>query len=147
MVSQIDPVMLHLRHEHGVIPAEPLRVMADRIGFGMTRANRVLFWAGLLGVACLLIGVAILSVRLAHGSISVRRAVGAMVPLSGIWVTIMAFWMGSRGVRFRRIRAEMLACGYCPHCGYELHGLAPDPADGATVCPECGCAWMVVGGS
>jgi transcription initiation factor TFIIIB Brf1 subunit/transcription initiation factor TFIIB len=31
----------------------------------------------------------------------------------------------------------------CPHCGYDLRGLAADPEDGATVCPECGCAWRL----
>jgi hypothetical protein len=36
-------------------------------------------------------------------------------------------------IRFRR----------CPHCGYSLQGLPVDPADGATVCPECACAWRL----
>ena len=31
----------------------------------------------------------------------------------------------------------------CPYCGYDIRGLPVDPSDGATVCPECGCAWRV----
>lgn len=142
-VSQLDPVLMHLQHKHGVIPPQALREMVDRIGFGMTHANRFLFWAALLGVVCIVIAASILGVRLAHGTISLSRFVTTLIPFSSLWVTIMAFWMGARGVRFQKVRAVMLACGYCPHCGYELHGLAPDPSDGATVCPECGCAWKL----
>jgi uncharacterized Zn finger protein (UPF0148 family) len=32
---------------------------------------------------------------------------------------------------------------HCPHCGYDIHGLPPDEADGTTLCPECGCAWRL----
>ena len=142
-VSQLDPVLMHLRREHGVIPAGPLGEIAEEIGFGMTRANRVTFWAGLVGLACLGIGVTILSVRLAHGTVSTRRFIGSLIPLTAVWVTIHAFWMGTRGVRFTRIKRVMLARGFCPHCGYSLGGLAPNGADGATVCPECGCAWRL----
>jgi transcription initiation factor TFIIIB Brf1 subunit/transcription initiation factor TFIIB len=35
----------------------------------------------------------------------------------------------------------MLKHRRCPHCGYDIRGLPVDPQDGATVCPECGCAW------
>jgi hypothetical protein len=31
----------------------------------------------------------------------------------------------------------------CPHCGYDIRGLPADAEDGATVCPECGCAWQL----
>ena len=31
----------------------------------------------------------------------------------------------------------------CPHCGYDLRLLPTDPKDGASVCPECGCAWRL----
>ena len=37
----------------------------------------------------------------------------------------------------------MLQHRRCPHCGYDLRGLPPDPHDRAVVCPECGCAWGV----
>jgi hypothetical protein len=126
-------VLLHLRHEHGVIPHAPLTTIAEKIGLGMTRANTVLLWAGIVGVVCLVIGATILSIRLAHGSINVRRFIGSMVPLTTVWVTLFAFWMGARGARFQRTKRVMLEVGYCPHCGYDLKGLAPDPQDDATV--------------
>jgi hypothetical protein len=37
----------------------------------------------------------------------------------------------------------MLKFRRCPHCGYDLRLLPADPADSATVCPECGCAWLI----
>ena len=39
----------------------------------------------------------------------------------------------------------MLQHRRCPHCGYDLRLLPDDCSDGATVCPECGCAWKLVG--
>lgn len=142
-VSQLDPVLLHLRHEHTVIPERPLRAIARQIGPGLTRANQVTMWAGIVGLLCLVIGVAILSVRLSNGTIGVRRFVASLIPLSAVWVTLFAFWMGTRGVRFQRTKAVLLEHGYCPHCGYNLEGLELDARDGSTVCPECGCAWLV----
>ena len=41
------------------------------------------------------------------------------------------------------VTSVMLKHCHCPHCGYDIRGLPRDPADGATVCPECGCAWKL----
>jgi hypothetical protein len=141
--SQLDPVLLHLRHEHSRIPPGPLRSIARRIGLGMTTANRITMWASIVGLVCLVTGAVILSVRLSNGAISTRRFVGSMVPLTSTWVALYAFWMGTRGVRFQRTKRVMLEHGFCPHCGYDLNGLCVDATDGATVCPECGCAWSL----
>ena len=56
-----------------------------------------------------------------------------------IWVV----WYYMKRSRYEKTAAAMLKHFRCPHCGYNLHGLAPDGTDGATVCPECGCAWNV----
>ncbi len=45
--------------------------------------------------------------------------------------------------RWERICGIMLTHLRCPHCGYNIQGLPVDPKDGATVCPECGCAWQL----
>jgi hypothetical protein len=37
----------------------------------------------------------------------------------------------------------MLRRSRCPRCGYRLDRCAPDPADGCTICPECGAAWRL----
>lgn len=50
-------------------------------------------------------------------------------------------WIASRQARWRRLTGAMLKHRICPHCGYGLAGLPVDPSDGATVCPECACAW------
>lgn len=42
-----------------------------------------------------------------------------------------------------RVVKVMLEYRHCPHCGYDIRGLPTDPIDGATVCPECGCAWRL----
>ncbi|MHC4130085.1 MAG: hypothetical protein ACYSUA_18360 [Planctomycetota bacterium] len=42
-----------------------------------------------------------------------------------------------------RVSAVLIKFRRCPHCGYSLRGLPVDPADGATVCPECACAWRL----
>ncbi len=43
----------------------------------------------------------------------------------------------------RRVLQLLLKHRLCPHCGYDLRDLPVDPDDGATICPECGCAWRL----
>jgi len=38
---------------------------------------------------------------------------------------------------------EFLALDRCPTCLHDLMHVASDPADGCTVCPECGGAWRL----
>ena len=141
--TQLDPVMMHLLHRHGVIPPGVLREMAREIGIGMTRASRIAFWLGLLGIACCLIGLAIGLARLSAGTIQFRRFVATMVPYCGIWVPLFAVWAGTRNARHSRLAGVMLKHLHCPHCGYDIRGLPTAAEDGATVCPECGCAWKL----
>jgi len=91
------------------------------------------------------IGLTISLVRLSTGGIRFGEFVRNMLPYSGVWVGPFAFWIGTRQVRFKRIAGVMLRHLRCPHCGYDLRLLPTDPADGATVCPECGCAWQSEG--
>ncbi|MHC4770006.1 MAG: hypothetical protein ACYTEI_15050, partial [Planctomycetota bacterium] len=62
-------------------------------------------------------------------------------------VFVIAFvpWMvvHKRRSRRGRVSALMIKHRRCPHCGYSVQGLPVDPADGATVCPECACAWRL----
>ena len=51
----------------------------------------------------------------------------------------------ARQARNQRIHLIMLKHRHCPHCGYDIRGLPTDSEDGATVCPECGCAWRLDG--
>jgi hypothetical protein len=142
-VSQLEPVTMHLLRRPGIIPPEVLKDIAQEVGIGMTRATKAAFWSSLLGLACLIIALAILITRLHSGTIGTRRFVMSILPYCGIWVAPFSLWMGARNARHPRITGVMLAHRRCPHCGYDLRLLPTDPADGATVCPECGCAWKL----
>jgi hypothetical protein len=61
----------------------------------------------------------------------------------------IGFGLGAAAVLLTRHRvharatpviATMLAEGFCPSCGYNLHGLGTE-SDGCISCPECGGAW------
>ena len=138
-VRQLDPVIMHVMRRHDEIPPDPLAAIARDVGVGMTRANRVLFWSTVAGVVCLCIALAILLVRFNSGAIGVGKIARSLLPFCAIWLTPYGLLMGTRGVRFQRIRRIMLEHRRCPHCGYDLKGLPIDATDGATVCPECGC--------
>ena len=59
---------------------------------------------------------------------------------------LVAPWFGmtlGRPIRAPRVLPVMLKHYRCPHCGYDLRNLTADPTDRATVCPECGCAWLL----
>ena len=53
------------------------------------------------------------------------------------------FWRSARRGRAKHICRVMLQHLRCPHCGYDIRGLPTDPEDGATLCPERGCAWRL----
>jgi hypothetical protein len=53
------------------------------------------------------------------------------------------FWQSGRRARAKHVCEIMLRHLRCPHCGYDIRGLLTDPNDGATICPECGCAWKL----
>jgi hypothetical protein len=142
-VSQVDPVMMHLLRQPGGIPPEVLRDMAQQIGIGMTRANRLAFWGSVASIVCCGIALAIGLTRLSAGSITFRRFLTTMVPFTSIWIAPFGFWIGTRNARSERTTRTMLEHLRCPHCGYDIRGLPTAPEDGATICPECGCAWRL----
>lgn len=143
VVSELDPVVMHLMHRPGVIPADTLHDIAQDIGFGMTKGVRLALWSWIACLICLAIALAILLTRLSNGAITTRRFVLSLVPYCGIWTAFFGFWIGARNSRHHRISEIMLKRLRCPHCGYDIRGLPTDPKDGATVCPECGCSWKL----
>jgi len=144
-VSQLDPVMMHLLYRPGIIPLDVLRKVARQVGSGITRATRGAFWASIAGSACLAIALAICTTRLVGGSISTARFFRNLVPFAGVLGGLFTCWISLRNARHQQIGKTMLQHRRCPHCGYDLRLLPTDPADGATVCPECGCAWRLEG--
>jgi hypothetical protein len=142
-VSRLDPVMMHLLHRHGIIPADVLREIAQEIGIGITRATRGAFWASVVGLACLVIALVICTTRLVGGSISTARVLKSLLPYTAVLTGLFTSWIALRSARHQQIGGVMLRHQRCPHCGYDLRLLPTDPADGLTVCPECGCAWRL----
>jgi hypothetical protein len=138
----LDPFTLHLLRQRKDIPVEPLAAVAADLGSGLTRVTRVLFVASLLAMGPGIVALAAYVIR-------VFRAGGIVWPLpkwvllANLWVIPFVLWMSAREIRSMRIHAVMLRHRRCPHCGYDLRLLPPDPVDGATVCPECGCAWAL----
>ncbi len=69
------------------------------------------------------------------------HAMQGLVILAG---PLLAFRM-ARAKYTSLVASVMLEHRHRPHCGYDIRELPTAPADGATVCPECGCAWMLDG--
>lgn len=142
-VSQLDPVMMHLLHRPGIIPSDVLREIAQQVGLGITRATQGALWASIAGLVCLGIALAICTTRIARGSISTATFFRSLVPYTGVCAGLVSSWIALRNARHRQTGNVMLQHLRCPHCGYDLRLLPTDPEDGATVCPECGCAWRL----
>jgi len=141
-VTLLDPYALHLLRRHDVIPAEPLGQIAGRIGSGWARKQRI---------ACLITWMLPLTViagtwmaRWCRGiPFGTRERNAAVILAANFAVGAGIIWWWARRNRVRRVLRCMLQHLRCPHCGYDLRLLPADPEDGATVCPECGCAWKL----
>jgi hypothetical protein len=143
-VSQLDPVALHLLHRHDAIGSDDLRAIAAAIDPLEVRRRP---WAALVTPIWIVLWYAAF-----FGYFQIfNRWRGWDPVLIGFAVLYFVYpiaWLyigfrRARRVRWERIRRIMLEHRHCPHCGYDIRGLAVDGRDGATVCPECGCAWMV----
>ena len=145
-VTQLDPVTMRLLRQHDVIPPETLRKLADEIGVGWPRLVRWTFILMLSTFAVVLLVTGshlLLDVIFANAGLA--EAAKRLAPLTAPVAGLLCIWFVSARVRFKRIRNIILKHSRCPHCGYDLRMLPVDPADGATVCPECGCAWRLHG--
>ena len=136
----LDPVSMYFLRRHGAIDADVLKAIANEKGVRIATAERLALIGGIVG-AMLVIGF------FAHGIYSgdIRDApyakLSSLVFMCGMpWVV----WYGIIRARHANITAAMLKYLRCPHCGYDLRLLPVDPADGATVCPECGAAWRLM---
>ena len=140
-VTQLDPVALQLLRRHDIIEADVLRATTSEKGVRMSAVERGALVLSII-VPFAVIGAAAGFAIAGHtwGGI-VKRFATMMYCL--IWPFIV--WGGMKRSRFGRTAAAMLKHLRCPHCGYDIRGLRTDPADGATVCPECGCAWRLGG--
>jgi hypothetical protein len=138
-VSQLDPVALWLLRRHDVVDADALRAVAHEHGVRITRGQRISLIIGVAGVV-LVLGLLVQSLVAGDfGDAPLARSSSLLLFCCSAWV----YWARSKRTRIGHIAAAMLRHLRCPHCGYNLRLLPPDSADGATVCPECGCAWKL----
>jgi hypothetical protein len=144
-VRQLDPVSMHYLRQRDVIDAETLRKLAADIGIGWPRLVKVLFFVVIADLAlCLVVsGVDLFRDVIVGGAGLGAFVLERLLPLTPLWACPMLIWFVSARVRFKRVRDAMLRHGRCPHCGYDLKGLPVDEPEGATLCPECGCAWRL----
>ena len=143
-VTQLDPIAMYLTRQHDLIPPEALHKISKEIDPKELRKRPLALALAPIWVL-LWYAVWFLYFRLFStwkGWDPVLVAVG----VSYFLIPFVPVYVGFRKARRKRwdvIRRAMLHHLRCPHCGYDLRLLPADPADGATVCPECGCAWRL----
>ncbi len=138
-VTQLDPIALRMLRQHEVIEAETLRRITQEPGVGLQTVERIAFFCQ-VGGACLV--VCFFSYETITGGIRdafTAKSVGLLYLCMLPWIV----WFGIKKKRFSSIKPALLKHHRCPHCGYDLRGLQADPSGGATICPECGCAWKL----
>jgi len=139
-VKQLDPIAMLLLARHDVIEKSVLQAIADEPGIKIVGRERLSLMIGCFG---LLIVAGLFTISLAikkdFGSAPIARTASLFFFCVPPWLA----WIVSKRARFGKVAAAMLKFRRCPHCGYDLRLLLADPADGATVCPECGCAWLL----
>jgi len=77
-------------------------------------------------------------------SLILGGALFALCSLIGTFLVVK--WRCRKLNQQRPFPRTALGFGLCPACFYNLRSLAPEAADGCTVCPECGGAWRLPGG-
>lgn len=140
-VTMLDPYVLHLTRRHSAIPAEPLSKIAREVRSGMEHLPRWVVRVCAIGWGLAVLVYIVYCVDLLrHDRVSDLFGTPGIM-MSSLCILPALFWYSAKHIRSVRIRKAMLTSLRCPHCGYDIHGLPVDPDDGATVCPECGCAW------
>ena len=141
-VTVIDPFLLHKLRRHDVIPAEALEKIARELGSGWAKQGVWIFsyvWS-----VALVILIAAHFIKWGGGFSLHPREQRLLTVLIVLFVINCGLvWYFSRRDRLKRVRRILLKHVRCAHCGYDLRLLPVDPEDGATVCPECGCAWKL----
>ncbi len=143
-VRQFDPVAAHLLRQTDMIPADDLRTIALAVDAKEVKTRYRTVWRAPLQVAVYFTGFAGYFWLFNRW----RGWDPVLIGLAVLYVTFpfVAVYYGfrkARAARWERIRSIMLEHLHCPHCAYDIRGLPVNGKDGATVCPECGCAWML----
>lgn len=148
LVTQIDPITMHALHRPCGMDRSSIETVLNDLERGLARQ---LTWRSyvlrvLFGLS---VGAIAFSVFWLIGDSNFRAAIVKVYTSEFvIWLplVICAFVVPLMIARRRhrgRVLQALLKHHLCPHCGYILRELPVEPEDGATVCPECGCAWML----
>jgi len=137
-VKPLDPLAMHLLHQHHLIEAGVLRDIANEPDVKITVAERASL---IVGVVTLLLVCCLLFYSIFVGDLGEAPYAKTSSVLLFAFMAWLA-WARIRMARFGKVATAMLRHHRCPHCGYELANL-PAAEDGLTVCPECGCAWRM----
>jgi hypothetical protein len=139
---------LHVLRRPGAIEADVLDRIVDELEPGTAKMRPFLIIALAAGVVLALAGVLVSVMfdnRPGAWQDLVDTVTSPVVMATNVFVIAFVPWMvvHKRRSRRGRVSALMIKHRRCPHCGYSVQGLPVDPADGATVCPECACAWRL----
>ncbi|MHC4826042.1 MAG: hypothetical protein ACYTEY_05735 [Planctomycetota bacterium] len=146
-VSQLDLMKLHLLRRPGAIESDVLDRMVEELEPGAAKIRpylMILLGVGVvLGLAAFLVSVMMEGPGAWQDLTDTVTNPAIFAP--NLLVLLFVPWMfvHQRRTRRGRVSAVMIKHRRCPHCGYSLKGLPVDPSDGATVCPECACAWRL----
>jgi len=144
-IRQLDPVSLQVWHRNAIIDPETLHEIVEALEPGAAKMRRRMITIIPIALLFVVLGVA----SLYHFSDAGARRdlvsdlTNPVIMVSALTSCLFVLWLVARQARSNRIQFAMLKFRRCPHCGYDLRLLPADPADGATVCPECGCAWLI----
>ncbi len=137
----LDPYALNLLRRHDVIPPDTLASIADEVGFGLPRWQRRGYVAATIAFFGNMVFLFIWK-AIRRSSFDALASILGSLGVVLFAISAIIFWRGGRRARAKLVCAIMLKHLRCPHCGYDIRGLPTDPGDGATICPECGSAWM-----
>lgn len=146
-MTVVDPGVDWVRGRHDQIDLATLdHIMADLAG--EARASRRLVVGGVgavVGLTAVVAGLVAVDIAI-EGRAAWRDLVASLI-FTGPAMAMMAVagilgpTLIARRRRLQGAREVTLRHGHCPHCGYRIAEVPPDPATGHTVCPECGAAW------
>ena len=141
-ITLLDPYELQLLRRHDIVEAEPLQTIVEEVGFGLPKWQQRGYLACVFTFFACVVFLIIWKLVRGTGIDMLERVLWPLnlaVFAFGAW----QFWRSARRGRAKHICQVMLQHRRCPHCGYDLRLLPADPTDGATICPECGCAWWI----
>ncbi len=130
---------MHLLRRHALIPVEPLREMAEEADRRWARRGHLILLIYVVGLLLCYAG-GFWYRSSGWGLVEILFALAQFAFMFGAFI---GTWIWAKRARFGRIHLIMLKHRRCPHCGYNLRLLPTDPEDQTTVCPECGCAWLI----